>query len=256
MDTTRAPRTSTWIRIAALLVVVTWLGIGSVGGQSMGKLSSVQENGAGAFLPADTESSVAALEARAFAEGEGLPAFLLVAREGGLTPADFGVLQAFAQGVPALPLEGGGTMADLLTSTEVAVIPSEDGEAVLIPISLDADAVSGEVNGEAGITAFSTTFDEAVESDLRSTGLTANVTGPGGYAADFGRAFAGIDGILLLVARVVVFVILVLVYRSPILPIVVLTSAVMGLSAAGLVVYELAKRGLLEVSGQSQGILA
>ena len=147
-------------------------------------------------------------------------------------------------------------MADLLTTTEVAVIPSEDGEAVLIPISLDAEAVSGEVNGEAGITAFSSTFDEAVESELRSTGLTANVTGPGGYAADFGRAFAGIDGILLLVALVVVFVILVLVYRSPILPIVVLTSAVFGLSAAGLVVYELAKRGVIEVSGQSQGILA
>ena len=244
------------MRIAALLVVLAWLGLGSVGGQSLGKLSGLQENGAGAFLPADTESSLAAIESRAFASGEGLPAFLIVARDGGVTPADLGVLQAFAPSIPSRPLEGGGTVADLLASPTTVAIPSEDGIAAMIPITLDAEKAGGQINGESAITVFSNSLDDAVESTLRSTGLTANVTGPGGYAADFGRAFAGIDGILLLVALVVVFVILVLVYRSPFLPLVVLTSAIMGLSAAGLVVYELAKRGTLEVSGQSQGILA
>ena len=68
-------------------------------------------------------------------------------------------------------------------------------------------------------------------------------------------AFAGIDGILLRVALAVVLVILLVVYRSPILPLAVLASALFGLAAASIVVYQLAANGVIELSGQSQGIM-
>ena len=86
-------------------------------------------------------------------------------------------------------------------------------------------------------------------------GLKGYVGGPGGLIADFAAAFAGIDGILLGVALLVVLVILLIVYRSPILPFAVLLSAVFGLSAASLVVYQLALNDVITLSGQSQGIL-
>jgi RND superfamily putative drug exporter len=54
----------------------------------------------------------------------------------------------------------------------------------------------------------------------------------------------------------VVLVILLVVYRSPILPFAVLLTAIFGLAAAGLVVYQVADAGLITVSGQSQGILS
>ena len=79
---------------------------------------------------------------------------------------------------------------------------------------------------------------------------------PGGVFADFITAFGGIDGILLGVALGVVFVILLIVYRSPILPIAVLVTALFGLSVAALVIYPLAKNGSIDLSGQSQGILS
>ncbi|WP_240917898.1 MMPL family transporter [Phycicoccus sp. HDW14] len=94
-----------------------------------------------------------------------------------------------------------------------------------------------------------------MDETLVPAGLEAWVGGPGGLIADFSAAFAGIDGILLLVALVVVLVILLIVYRSPILPFAVLLSAVFGLSAASLVVYQLAKNDVITLSGQSQGIL-
>ena len=53
--------------------------------------------------------------------------------------------------------------------------------------------------------------------------MAFHVTGPGGFFADFITAFGGIDGILLFVALGVVFLILLIVYRSPILPIAVLS---------------------------------
>ena len=94
-----------------------------------------------------------------------------------------------------------------------------------------------------------------IKQSLTPTGLTVYVTGPGGVFADFVVAFGGIDGILLGVALAVVFIILLIVYRSPVLPIAVLLTAVFGLALAALVIYPLAKNGVIELNGQSQGIL-
>ncbi len=93
-------------------------------------------------------------------------------------------------------------------------------------------------------------------AQLAPAGMALHVTGPGGFFADFITAFGGIDGILLVVALGVVFVILLIVYRSPILPIAVLVTALFGLSAAALVIFPLAKNGSISLSGQSQGILS
>ena len=82
------------------------------------------------------------------------------------------------------------------------------------------------------------------------------VTGPAGLAADLVSAFAGIDGILLLVALAAVFVILLIVYRSLLLPIAVLLTSVFALCAAILLVFGMAKLGWIQLNGQSQGILS
>src|SRR5690606_26003358 len=86
-------------------------------------------------------------------------------------------------------------------------------------------------------------------------GLTVLVTGQAALGADLGEAFGGVDGLLLLVAASVVAVILVLVYRSPLLPLIVLLSGVFALSLASLSVYLLTDAGAIDLNGQSQGIL-
>lgn len=52
-----------------------------------------------------------------------------------------------------------------------------------------------------------------------------------------------------------VALILLVVYRSVLLPIIVLFSAVLGLGVASVIVYALTERGLITLNGQSQGIL-
>ena len=86
-------------------------------------------------------------------------------------------------------------------------------------------------------------------------GLVAYVGGPGGITADLVAAFAAIDGLLLLVALGVVLVILVVVYRTPVLPFVVLFSSILGLGIAAALIYALASADLIALNGQSQGIL-
>src|SRR5690606_5126208 len=58
------------------------------------------------------------------------------------------------------------------------------------------------------------------------------------------------------VALGAVFLILLLVYRSVLLPVTVLFTAVAALCAAILVVYFMAKEGWIRLDGQSQGILS
>lgn len=97
------------------------------------------------------------------------------------------------------------------------------------------------------------TVREAVRS---VPAATAQIAGPAASQADLADAFGGIDGLLLAVALGAVLVILLLVYRSVLLPFLIILGAVFALGVACAVVYALADRGIVRVDGQIQGILS
>ncbi|MGN6782777.1 MAG: MMPL family transporter [Marmoricola sp.] len=218
-----------WVPL--LLLVLLWLCVGAVGGPYAGKLSEVQSNNATAFLPSTAESTEVAQLQKRFADKEETPAVLVVARDQGITATD---RSWFSQVAADLP-DGS------------PVLTSQDGQAleVVVPLKGDQAAVTDRVHQ------LRQHLDQG-----RPDGLTAYVTGPAGFTADLAAAFGGIDGVLLLVALAVVLVILLVVYRSPILPVAVLLSSVFALGLASAVVYQLAAHGVLTLNGQSQGILS
>lgn len=240
--------------IAAVLIV--WLVLGAVGGPAVGKLSEVQQNDNANFLPKKAESTLVADAAAKFTDSKALPYFVLIERDAPLTPADRAAVQAFAAKIPALDLGSGKKLSDYLVAPVGTARPSDDHKALLLTVQVDgnrADEVVGQ--GDTVLYAVAKALRADIKDTLTPTGLQVYVTGPGGVFADFVVAFSGIDGILLGVALAVVFVILLIVYRSPILPIAVLLTAVFGLALAASVVYPLAKHGVLQLNGQSQGIL-
>ncbi len=240
--------------IAAVLIV--WLLLGAVGGPTVGKLSEVQENDNANFLPKQAESTLVNNESAKFVDNKALPYFVLIQRDSGITPADVTAANAFLAKVPSIELGDGKTIGGYLAAPAKTIIPSADKKALLITLSLNGDQLDDVVkNGETALFAVADEMRTEIKQSLTPTGLQVYVTGPGGVFADFVTAFGGIDGILLGVALAVVFVILLIVYRSPILPIAVLLTAVFGLALAALVVYPLAKNNVIELNGQSQGIL-
>ncbi|QQS02234.1 MAG: MMPL family transporter [Austwickia sp.] len=253
-----ARRLGRGILAGAILLVLAWLAIGSVGGQSIGKLSSLQKNDNASFLPADAESTRVSEAQAAFAQDKTLPMIVIAERDRALSPSELAGAQSFAASLPgrALALDHPATIADYLTSPRVAAVPSKDGKAFLVVLPLNTEKASKADGKTTPLAQIATTLKAAVADDLRPQGYTAYVTGPGGFISDLVTAFGGIDGILLLVALGVVLVILLVVYRSPVLPFAVLLTAVFGLSAAGFVVYRVAESGHITVSGQSQGILS
>jgi len=243
-------------RAGVAAVLIAWLVLGSLGGPTVGRLSEVQENDNANFLPKQAESTLVNNESAKFVDSTALPYFVLIERDNGITPGDLTEAKAFLAKVPSLALGNGKTIGDYLAAPAKTMIPSEDKKALLLTVELDGDRADEVVKeGETVLYAVAHEMREEIKRSLAADGLKVYVTGPGGVFADFVVAFGGIDGILLGVALAVVFIILLIVYRSPVLPIAVLLTAVFGLALAALVVYPLAKNNVIELNGQSQGIL-
>ncbi len=221
-----------------VLLVVVWLALGSLAGPFAGKLGSVATNDDAAFLPSSAEATrVAHLQER-FRDRATVPAVVVYERRSGITAADRAAVTGAARSLSSI----GGVVDGV-----VGPLPSQDGSALELVVPLDGSL-------DDRLPSLVDDVGQRARSQLPA-GLEAYVTGPAGFAADLTHAFAGIDGILLLVAVAVVLVILVLVYRSPLLPFVVLVSALFALSLASGVVYVLADHEVITLNGQSQGIL-
>ncbi|MGW4704602.1 MMPL family transporter [Streptomyces sp. NPDC004285] len=229
-----------WVgRLLPLLVLVLWLAIGGGLGPYAGKLGEVATNDQAAFLPRGAESTQVLRAQEAFRQEETLPVLVVwTARGGGSVPAS-----ARADATRALAsLQG----SEGVVGAPSPAFPSEDGEALRGVVQLRPDlgddlaAVLEQVDAKAsGV-----------------PGTEAWLAGPAATQADLGDAFAGIDGLLLVVALVTVLVILLLVYRSVLLPLLIIIGAVFALGLACAVVYVLADHGVVRVDGQVQGILS
>lgn len=223
--------------LVALVVVLAWLVVGGLAGPYSGRLSDVATNDNAAFLPADAEATRAQELSRGFIQRQTTPALVVYERTTGLTDADKRKVSADAARFAQVP----GVVGPLPPP-----IPSADGQALQVVVPID-DA-EGERIG-------------AVVEELRDItgdgggGLTVDVAGPAGLLADLIEVFSGIDGALLLVTLCVVLVILLVVYRSPVLWVFPLLAAGMSYALASLFVYLLADADLVTLNGQAQGIL-
>ncbi|WP_436326920.1 MMPL family transporter [Brevibacterium sp. FAM 27836] len=226
------------VLFAALLVV--WVGVAGIGGPYFGKISEVATNDRSTFLPESAESTQAQAIIDDFSDDDAVPAIVVLENSSGVSDDDSAALKDLAT---QLDDEG------LLAAEASPVIPSEDGDVLELILPVSSDTTADDVEDI-----------RAAISDTMATGdsgssVSVHVTGPAGFAADLSEAFAGIDGILLIVALIAVFVILIIVYRSPLLPVIVLFTSVAALSASIFVIWHLADAGILLVNGQVQGIL-
>ena len=219
----------------AALVTVVWVVVGGPLGSYQGRLAEVQENESSAFLPAEAEATrVDELEQR-FAEADVLPAVLVAERPDGLTEADLAWLEQVGQQLVGLP----GVAAP---ATPPMVSPDGAAAQLVVPV---ADGTATEAVEEI----------RARLAGQAPEQLRVYVSGPAGFITDLSEAFGDIDTLLLLVTASVVAVILVIVYRSPLLPLLVLFGAALALGTASAVVYALARADLILLNGQSQGIM-
>jgi len=220
--------------VAAIFLLIT----AAVGGLFSGKFEDAQENETVSFLPGKAES-VKSLEAvKRYPGGELAPAVIVYERKGGLTAADRRRVvedqRSFQSDRPSIALPPQQPTF------------SDNGDAALFSLPIRAtgdserfeagmDEVRDRVSGERG-------------------GLTVKVTGAAGYGADAIKVFGNINGTLLGVTALVVLILLIIIYRSPIFWAIPFFTVLLAESAARGFGYLIAEAGVT-INGQSGGIL-
>ncbi|SNY76462.1 putative drug exporter of the RND superfamily [Nocardia amikacinitolerans] len=187
-------------------------------------------------LPASSESARAALAAEQFPDAGNAAAIVVATRadDGELTPADLAALDAALARADA---KAGPT----------GVVVAPDGRAALGPVVVPSD-----LNGFA-LTDRIEELRDAVTAGAPE-GLRLQVTGGPAFGADIADSFSGANTLLLAVTAIVVMVLLIVTYRSPVLWLVPLTVVGLADRVATSVGTALADLTGLAFDGSTSGI--
>jgi RND superfamily putative drug exporter len=242
------------------VAVAVWLLIGAAGLLAHAHIDDVTAAGQSTFLPADSEST-RALDALQHVSGGGeeVPVVIVFERPGGLTRADLRAIGREGDGLGGLKITGATPIVDPFSGeyrNELARVArlargigpvSRDGEAALLVLAIDAEDRGAVVEGV-----------ERIRRYLRAherPGLRNFVTGPGGIAADLEAVATDAAHTLLIATLGLVLLLLLLVYRAPILSL--LPLAVVGaayLVAIG-IAYLLIEAGWIVVNAEGTMLL-
>lgn len=223
--------------LIAVVVTVGWLVIGGVAHSFPGRLDQVEIDNFQTFLPAAAESQQAQQDSRDITDADSTPALVVYERSTGITVAD----QERA--------ESDLTRFDQVRWVVGPVAPpvqSQDGQALLVVVPID-NAVGQAENDVIGQLRAITGGDQG--------GLTIEVTGPAALRGDLITVLAGVGGELLVVTLGAVLVVLLIIYRSPILWALPLIAAGLSYVLATVFIYWLADADVIKLSGESRGIL-
>ena len=224
-------------RITKWAVIAVWLTLGVVVGPLARQLPHVERNDATAFAPRGAESTKARDLLATTTAAQELLAVVVYARKGGLTAAD-----------RTKAARDQHELAGIAVGQRVgSPIESADGQALLLSVPMDGTDANAAYNATRRIR------DEVTSA--APAGLEVKVTGPAAFVVDGADAFLDVDLKLLLLTVGVVAVLLLLIYRSPILWLLPLLTAVLANGIAQGVVYILVKAAGLSVNGLSSGVL-
>ncbi len=236
-----------WVVLVAVIILTGILsGLG-------GKLADVKDNEQSSWVPASADSTKVADELSEDVNPNDIPTLVVYHRSSGLTDADFAAMAEHAK--------------------EIAQLDGVTDEGVLSPLAAEALQAQGanvpdlvSADGEVAYVYFTFNFGKdgwnkvpdpvnEIRDFATIEGGDVYVGGFGGQASDFAESFEGSHVVLIMSTLGVVILILLFTYRSPLLWLLPIISAVVAFLMSGGVVYLLAKYADVTVNDQSQYIL-
>jgi putative drug exporter of the RND superfamily len=234
----RAALTLSGARRAKWLVVLFWMAvfIGLNAANIFDRFADAEQNRAVDYLPGKAESVKLLERIDQFPSGERFNAVVVYRRDGGLTARDRAkvaedrrqLVRVATAGRPHEPVLSRDR------TTALNVVPFQTtGEGDIV--TRDVDRVRDAVRGAP-------------------PGLQVEITGAAGFAADAIDVFDSINGTLLFATMALVFILLILIYRSPVFWLIPFLSVIVAEVSSRGMGYLLSELGVT-VTGQSSAIL-
>jgi RND superfamily putative drug exporter len=256
-------RRGKWVVLALWLVVA--VGIAPFAG----KLESVEKNESSSFLPGNAESTKVLAVTTKFQGGDIASAVVIYRRTSGLTQADVARVRSdycaiVAQKLPGvLPPPPGGCSPG---SAQTGASPKAGGQqqqSQWVPPTLSPDQkamIYGiPINSAGGTQEASQHLIDDVDAIRKkvgegSGGLDVKVTGGAGFSADAVKIFNNIDSKLLYSTLLIVAILLLITYRSPVLWLIPLITVAFAEQCSRAIAYALAQAGVV-INGETAGVL-
>ena len=236
-------RRTKWVVVALWLVLAA--GIAPLGG----KIADVQDDSIDSQLPPSAQSTeVFKLQKERFASGQTTTGLIVYERKGGLTEADKQEIERDAAAARRVLGKDLKAAAVPFTDAEGAgELVSPNGELAYTVLTVPNDFQKASDWGKD-------VRDAVNENGSGPPGLNTYVTGNLGLFADFTEAFGDLDAKLLLATVILVITLLLIIYRSVVMPLIPIFVVGMAYSIALGFVYLYAKSGET-VTGNVTGIL-
>jgi putative drug exporter of the RND superfamily len=225
-------RRAKWL--VALFWLVVFVGLNAV--NIFDRYADAEQNRTQDYLPGGAESVEVIERVEEFPSGERFAAVVVYRRDGGLSARDRVAINQDRRQLEDVATAGAPPppIVSRDRTTALNVVPFQT--------TGEGDIVTRDVDG----------VREAIEGS--PPGLQVEVTGPAGFAADAIEVFDSINGTLVAATALLVFVLLILIYRSPIFWFIPFFSVIVAeVSSRGLG-YLLSELGVT-VTGQTSAIL-
>ncbi|MCA0754156.1 MMPL family transporter [Paenibacillus sp. N4] len=250
-----AGKRSRWV---TLIVWIVLAGILSVILPAVGD----KENNNAPNLEPDSPSVLAGqMLKEKFPESSGIPALIVWHRESGLTEEDVSRIQSLARQLAEEPLAGQLESVPLheMPAPAVMQLASEDKTTLVQPVSFEEkveteqlkenlELVQGEIKNNAEADPFETPVDDSSE-------LSVRISGPAGISVDATALFKGADVTLLIATVLLVLILLLLIYRSPVLAVIPLIGVGFAYAVTSPLLGWMAETGWITVDSQAIAIM-
>jgi RND superfamily putative drug exporter len=223
-------------------------------------IDDATSTGQSSFLPSGAQSTrVADLLQRNYKGGDNVPVLIVFERDRPLDRADLTAIARLGRGLDRLRLTGATPVFDPISEGTGRPLRrfagfargigpiSRNGRAALVALAINADDRGAIL---AGV--------EKIESFLarhRIAGMNAYVTGPGGIAADLEQVASEAGRTLLIATLGLVLLLLLVVYRAPVLALLPLLSVGAAYLIAVGITYLAIKAGLITVNTEGTLLL-
>ncbi|MER5378047.1 MMPL family transporter [Streptomyces sp. NPDC002553] len=215
-----------------------WIAVIALVGPFAAKLGSVQHDKVTDYLPASADSTQVAKIEEKLPGGEATEMLLVYHRDGGLSAADRETAAGQVAEISRQHKLIGGTPEG---------IPSKDGTTLMYPVTSNEPGADEEQQDKLVTDVRKVAQDEG--------GLSVDVGGTGALSTDSGAVYDSLGGPLLYTTVAVVAILLILIYRSPVLWLVPLVVAGIADFMSMGVSYGLNQAFGTPVSGQSSGVM-
>ncbi|WP_099157153.1 MMPL family transporter [Virgibacillus ndiopensis] len=244
-------------RFATLVIWILVIGILTFFWPQVNKEETASTN----LLPADAMSVEAGkIMDEQFPNNTGVPLLLVWYRDGGLTEADYQAVKSLYKQLRQDPLAQQVSVPDF-GETPVKVLKqsaSKDGEALTTPVFFEKSSSTETLQKSLDSlkdNVIDITTDQPFTGKLTGDSLHVRFTGPAGIQTDATELFSQADITLLIATVILVLILLIVLYRSPILAVVPLISVGIAYGLISPLLGFMANQGWIEVDAQAISIM-